>query len=184
MLRVLLGDWGERYCSHGQQTSDDVCREGNRGRNRLRATSAEAAEGWRAGRPGALRRWRAPGAGGARRLGRTAGLHCRGRRGGGERRVHKGSGRPGTRPGPSLTTCLLEKSYWSPGPGTPGSAIQRKGSASEVPRESGDLAIPTQVGVSRARSAANMAAARGRKKKKRESLLRNFEKCASCSHWG
>lgn len=49
----------------------------------------------------------------------------------------------GHAPRPLPDNLPAGKSYWSQAPGTPGSAIQHNRSANKVPRESGDLAIPT-----------------------------------------
>lgn len=91
---------------------------GQRGRRRAGRAGSGLRAGERApgsGRRGGLRRWRAPGGGrSAARDSRSAPPQAT------ARRAHEGSRRPGARPGPSPTTCLQEKSYWSPGPENPG----------------------------------------------------------------
>lgn len=145
----------ERHCSHGRQQRKqvpDASEKGNR---------ANAGGPGRRGRRGAFRRWR------EERGGPTGCLPPPPPTG---RRARRGCPRPGARPGPSLTTCLLEGSCRSPAPGT----AAPPSSTTALPtksRENREISRCGPTRISRTCGGANMAA-RGR-----ESLLGDFSEC-------
>lgn len=73
------------------------------------------------------------------------------------RRAQKSSRRPGTRPGPSLTTCLLER-VTGPRPPEPRAPPSSKTALPTRSRESREISRYRPTGISRACSGANMAA--------------------------
>lgn len=113
--------------------------------------SRNSAEGG-SGRRGALGRWRAPGGG------RSAAQDSRSARPPEtRRRAQKSSRRPGTRPGPSLTTCLLER-VTGPRPPEPRAPPSSTTALPTRSRESREISRYRPTGISRACSGTNMAA--------------------------